>query len=65
MIVLKESDSSLVSLSPIYNWFKEKGYQFEKEHIVIEGVPVQFIPVYNDLVEEALNNSMVKKYEKL
>ena len=51
---LPESSSSLVSLAPIYEWLKAKGYPEDKEHIVIEGLPVQFIPAYNSLVEEAV-----------
>ena len=30
--------------------------------MIIEGVPVQFIPAYNDLVKEALNNAVERKY---
>ena len=63
MIVLKEESDSLISLSTIYDWFRKKGFQFDKEHILIEGIPVQFIPAYSNLVEEALNNSLEKKYE--
>ncbi len=63
MIVLPEDKNSLVSLTPIYDWFKNKGFQFDKEHILIEGIPVQFIPVYNELVEEALKDSLEKKFE--
>ncbi|MDO8520407.1 MAG: hypothetical protein Q7T11_09655, partial [Deltaproteobacteria bacterium] len=38
-------------------------YSAEKEHILIEGIPVQFIPVYNSLVEEAVHQASVKEYE--
>lgn len=62
IIVLSKNDNTLISLSPVYDWFKNKGYGFDKEHILIEGVPVQFIPVYNELVEEALKNSLEKKF---
>lgn len=61
-IVLPESKSRLVSLSPLYSWLEERGYRPEKEQIAIEGVPVQFIPVYNDLVEDAVSDSMEKRY---
>ena len=36
---------------------KKNGYQLENEHIIIEGIPVQFLLAYNELVEEALENS--------
>lgn len=63
MILLQEKSDSLISLSPIYDWFSKKGYTFDKEHILIENIPVQFIPAYNDLVEEALKNSITKKFK--
>ena len=57
-------EKKLVSLSPIYNYCREKGYRVDKEHIIIEGLPVQFIPVYNELVQEAVKNAVEKKYKK-
>ncbi len=56
-IKINTAKSKSVSLSPIYNWLKEKGYHFEKEHAIIEGIPVQFIALYNELTEEAFLNS--------
>ncbi|MBM3285721.1 MAG: hypothetical protein FJY81_07585, partial [Candidatus Aminicenantes bacterium] len=32
-------------LSPIYRELKKRGYSLEKELVIIEGIPVQFIPV--------------------
>jgi len=54
----------LITLSPIYNYFKKRGYHTKKEHIIIEGIPVQFIPAYNELVKEAVENSVETKYKK-
>lgn len=51
-------------LSPIYRELKKRGCSLERELIIIEGTPVQFIPVYNDLVKEAVetaNESMYKR----
>jgi hypothetical protein len=55
---------SLDVLSPIYNYLK-KSYKVHKEHVIIEGVPVQFIPVYNELVREAVENSVETKYGRV
>jgi hypothetical protein len=46
--------SSLVSLEPIYSYLKARGCKSEKEHVVIEGWPVQFLPPGDALDEEAL-----------
>lgn len=52
-------------LTPIYQYLKEKGFKTKREHVVIEGVPVQFIPVYNDLVTEAVQYSDEVKYGRI
>lgn len=55
--ILNETRSSLVSLAPVYEWLKARGYREDKDHIVIEDIPVQFIPAYNSLVEEAVSQA--------
>ena len=49
--------SELLVLTQIYNYLKGKGYTPKKEHILIEGIPVQFLPVYNELIEEAVDEA--------
>ncbi|MBN1272344.1 MAG: hypothetical protein JXB26_08740 [Candidatus Aminicenantes bacterium] len=49
-------------LAPVYNFLKKKDYKISKEHIMVEGVPVRFIPVYNDLIKEAVLHSRKVKY---
>ena len=61
--LLPKVQDDLISLSPIYEYLSEKGYKTEGEHIVIEDIPVQFIPVYNDLVEEALDKAAGIEYK--
>ncbi len=52
-------------LAPIYKYLREKGYKPQVEHVQIEGVPVQFIPVYNELVREAVQNSVKANYGRI
>lgn len=52
-------------LAPIYQYLKEKGFKAKKEHVLIEGVPVKFIPVYNELVKEAVQYSDEAKYGRI
>ena len=61
--LLPKEQDDLISLSPIYEYLLEKGYGTEGEHIVIEDIPVQFIPVYNALVEEALDKAAEVEYK--
>lgn len=51
------SGSGLVLLTPIYEYLAERGYRPEKETINIEGWPVQFLPIFNSLIEEAVNEA--------
>ncbi|MBN2384647.1 hypothetical protein JXQ70_17370 [bacterium] len=61
-VLLSETDNVLISLSPIYSWLEKKGYTTKNEQVIIEGVPVQFIPAYNDLIIEAVENSNMQLY---
>jgi hypothetical protein len=56
------AEDCIDALSPIYAYLKGKGYKTQEEHIVIEGVPVQFIPVYNELIREAVLETAEVKY---
>jgi hypothetical protein len=59
------AEERLDVLSPIYEYLKKKGYQPQGEHVIIEGVPVQFIPVYNELVQAAVQNSIRANYGRI
>jgi hypothetical protein len=61
-IILPEATGPLVSLAPLYAWLKKNGYKPENEQVVIEGIPVQFIPAYNELVKDGVLNALDKKY---
>ncbi len=58
-------EDSIDVLAPIYRYLKEKGFKAKKEHVLIEGVPVQFIPAYNDLIREAVQYSAEVKYGRI
>lgn len=55
----------VITLSSTYEYLQKKGYSVQEEHIVIEGIPVQFIPVYNELVEEAVEEAIDVKYKRV
>ena len=61
-LLFREDTGLLLSLSTIYEWLKNKGYNPIKEHVIIEGIPVQLLPVYNKLVREAVENALKRKY---
>jgi hypothetical protein len=57
------SGSSLLTLSPIYDYLMARGYKAEKEYILIEGWPVQFLPAGDALDEEALAEAVETEVE--
>ncbi len=63
--ISSEEEKGITTLSSIYDWFKRKGYKPYKEHIIIEGIPVQFIPVYNELVNDAIKEIVEVKYKNV
>jgi len=63
-VFLPQTKSGLTTVSPIYQYLRRKGYQTQREQIVIEGIPVQFIPAYNELVEEALKGARELFYKR-
>jgi hypothetical protein len=58
-----QETNALISLDLLYRHLESKGYAADKEHVMIEGVPVQFIPAYNELVAEALGAAVEMKYK--
>jgi hypothetical protein len=53
----------LITLAPLYRRLAELGYESKQEHVVIEGIPVQFLPPMSPLVEEALDKAVDTSYE--
>jgi hypothetical protein len=64
VVLLPQTESGLLSLSPLYEALRAKGYTEEGECVLIEGIPVQFLPAYNVLLEEALREARAMSYEK-
>ncbi len=62
-IVLPATDGGLVTLTPVYDALRVRGYGEENECVVIEGISVQFLPAYNPLTEEALAQARETDYE--
>jgi hypothetical protein len=59
------STEGLDVLSSLYRELKKKGCRAERESVMIGGVAVQFIPVYNDLVKEAVETAVATTYKRV
>jgi hypothetical protein len=62
-VVLPHTVGGLLSLAPIYEALRARGCVEEKDCVLIEGVPVQFLPAYNSLVQEALEDAVETTYD--
>jgi len=61
---LQSGPSGLVTIEPLISYLRNRGYtEFKQEGIVIEGWPVQFLPVANDLDAEGLNQAVEVEIE--
>ena len=54
---------SLSTLTPVYEYLTAAGYETEDEAVNIEGWPVQFLPTYNPLVAEAVEQAVEIKFK--
>ncbi len=57
ILIAVDDSESLAVLSPVYNYCKEKGYQPEGEAIRVGEWPAQFIPAFDQLTKDAMNNA--------
>ena len=61
-VLLPQTTGGLLTLAPIYEALKRRGCEEEGECLLIEGMPVQFLPAYNALLEEALTEARETPY---
>lgn len=57
VIVKPEPRGGIISLTSIYDYLVGKGYTWKGEHIVVEGLPVQFIPAESGIEKDAVDNA--------
>ena len=50
-------------LRPLLGWFNQQGQTFEGEHVLIAGVPVQFLVAWSPLVLEAVATAAEAVYD--
>ena len=63
LVFLPGDESTIVNLAPLYDWAAERGCPAQAEHVMIAGVPVQFLPAHNSLAEEAVDRAVTLEYE--
>jgi len=63
VFILTGADADMQPLAALYQYLKKKGYRPRQEQVVIEGIPVQFLPAFNDLLNEAVREARKIKYQ--
>lgn len=63
IVLLPKTQGGLLTLAALYEALRTKGYTEEGECVLIEGVPVQFLPADTVLLEEALQEARETLYE--
>jgi hypothetical protein len=65
LVFLPPSAGPLVSLDTIYRWTNARGYPLHKEHVIIEGLPTQFLAPPGRLGDEAVETAAALEYESV
>ena len=65
VLVLLSKDTGLDILAPIYNFCRKRGHVAEGEAIRVGNWPVQFIPTFSPLTEEAVREAETGEIEGL
>jgi len=63
VVLPSAAGSLLLSLAPIYEYLRKRGYTEKHEHIVIGGWPVQFLPPADALEQEAVEEAVATEVE--
>ncbi len=62
LVAVPEPDR-LDLLGPIYQFYRESGYEPDGEAVRVGAWPVQFVPVFNAITEHALANAEAADFE--
>jgi len=63
VLLAQSASQTLLSIDGLYDWARQRGFDIDAEHILIHGVPVQFLPAYNSLAEDAISSARIFEYE--
>jgi len=61
-VLLPPTDEPNIVLTPLYDFFQQRGYQFRGLHLELESWLVQFLPATSDLEIEAVQEATEVTY---
>ena len=56
-VLIASAPGALLTMTPIYDFLKERGASERREHLVVAGTLLQLIPAYDALTEEAVRQA--------
>ena len=62
LVWLPTREGPIVSLSEVYDWLAARGWAAHAEHVLVAGIPVQFLPAHDALADEALTTAAMLDY---
>lgn len=62
LVTLPQAEGVIVSLAPIYEWAKNRGYSTRSEYVVIGEIPVQFLVSPGPLTDEAIEHAVSLRF---
>jgi len=57
-VLLTAQNTGLVTLTPLYEFLKQRGATEEREHLWLAGTLLQLIPAYDPLTEESVREAV-------
>lgn len=63
-VLFPESEGTLITLAPVYDYLKQRGHEPDGEHVSIHGMLVQFLGT-DELTEDALVNAEERAFYDL
>jgi hypothetical protein len=63
-VLIKPPPAGLITLSPIYEFLKQRGATEEREHLWLAGTLLQVIPAFDALTEEAVREAATQTVGK-
>jgi len=61
-VQIETGENELMIFAPLYERLTQQGFQLTGEFVNIEGFPVQFLPVFNPLTDEAVSEAQTINY---
>jgi hypothetical protein len=64
-VLIKSVGGGLITLTPIYEFLKQRGAIEEREHLWLAGTLLQVIPAYDALTEEAVREAVERNVSQV